>query len=72
MSNVNFAISKPCLIHLTMKVRTATCAAARAAKVAALASGAGRMRIASGACSRLCNVVVQHLTADDADLTDKR
>jgi len=40
------------LINLTMKVRTATCAGARAAKVAAPTSGAGRMRIASGACSR--------------------
>jgi hypothetical protein len=40
MSNVNFAIPEPCLIHLTMKVRTATCAVARAAKVAAPASGA--------------------------------
>ena len=48
MSNVNFAVPEPCLIHLTMKVRTATCAGARAAKVAALASGAGGMRIASG------------------------
>jgi hypothetical protein len=37
MSNVNFAIPGPCLIHLTMKVRTATCAGARAARVAAVA-----------------------------------
>jgi hypothetical protein len=28
MSSVNFAIPEPCLIHLTMKVRTATCAGA--------------------------------------------
>jgi hypothetical protein len=33
MSSVNFAIPEPCLIHLTMKVRTATCAGARAAAV---------------------------------------
>jgi len=52
MSSVNFAIPEPCLIHLTMKVRTSTCAGARAVKVAALASGAEGMRIASGACSR--------------------
>jgi transposase len=52
MSSANFAISEPGLIHLTMKVRTATCVAgARAATVAALASGAGGMRIGSGACS---------------------
>jgi hypothetical protein len=31
MSSVNFAIPEPCLIHLTMKVRTATYAGVRAA-----------------------------------------
>jgi|SRR5271165_7122579 len=41
MSSVNFLIPEPRLIYLTMKVRTATCAGARAATVAALASGAG-------------------------------
>jgi hypothetical protein len=35
MSSVNFAIPEPCLIHPTMRVRTATCAGARAATVAA-------------------------------------
>jgi len=35
-----------------MKVRTATCAGARAATVAAPASGAEGMQIASGTCSR--------------------
>jgi hypothetical protein len=35
-----------------MKVRTADCAGARSATVAALASAAGGMRIASGTCSR--------------------
>jgi len=38
MSSVNFAIPE----HLTLKVRTATCAGARSATVAALASAPGR------------------------------
>jgi hypothetical protein len=40
-SSANFAIPEPCLIHLTMKVRTATCAGARAAKQAEIAEVVG-------------------------------
>jgi hypothetical protein len=42
---------KQLLIHLTITVRTTTCAGARAVTVQALVSGAGEMPIACSRCT---------------------
>jgi hypothetical protein len=55
------------LINLTIKVRTATCAGARAGRVEALASGAGGMQIAAGTFSGCITRYTENAAADAAN-----